>query len=35
MLQVLSSWIERAFGPVFEMLGDVPLRYVNRLFTPF
>jgi hypothetical protein len=35
MLQVLSRWIESVFGPVFELLGNVPPRYVNRLFAPF
>ena len=35
MLDRIARWIESLFAPAFELLGDLPPRAVNRLFTPF
>ena len=35
MLAMISRWIERAFAPTLELLGDLPPRAVSHLFSPF
>ena len=35
MLTAISSWIERAFAPAIELLGNLPPSAVTRLFAPF
>ena len=35
MITAISSWIERAFAPAIELLGNLPPSAVTRLFAPF
>lgn len=35
MFNAIAQVIERLFAPVFELVGNMPPRVANRLFTPF
>lgn len=35
MLKTLLRWIERAFAPTMDLIGHLPPRAMNRMFTPF
>jgi len=34
-MNFIERFFQSLFAPVFEMLGDLPPRALNRLFTPF
>lgn len=34
-MSAFAHYIEALFAPVFELFGDVPPRYLSRMFAPF
>lgn len=34
-MQIIERLFARLFGPVFELLGDMPPRALTRVFAPF